>query len=175
MYSTPPKLSHFGSFFVLRNRPEFGTKSPAPAASTGRRSVHSGTLQGAISGTQTHSRRTGLKLGRLHRARQGLVRVPESNTKYGGKRGKTGGPRVRRCRQVSVSPQGFQSKKNPLWQARESFARCSQGNYLLRVRACLAKTQVSFRRGMVWHAFGRMVWSGNSGQGAADSNGPTLS
>src|SRR6202047_2155471 len=39
----------------------------------------------------THSRRTGSKLGRLHRARQGLVRVPESNTKYGGKRGKTGG------------------------------------------------------------------------------------
>ena len=30
------------------------------------------------------------KLGRLHRARQGLVRVPESNTKYGGKGEKTG-------------------------------------------------------------------------------------
>src|SRR5262249_47709815 len=30
------------------------------------------------------------KLGRLSYARQGLVRVPESNTKYGGWRGKTG-------------------------------------------------------------------------------------
>ena len=34
----------------------------------------------------------GSKLGRLQHARQGLVRVPESNTKYGGKLGKTGGP-----------------------------------------------------------------------------------
>src|SRR5712672_302795 len=81
----------FGSFLRFRKRPEFGTKRPVSAASTGWRSVHSGTLQGATGGTQTHSRRTGSKLGRLHRARQGLVRVPESNTKYGGKLGKTGG------------------------------------------------------------------------------------
>ena len=36
-------------------------------------------------GPKTHSRRTGRKLGQTRRARQGLVRVPESNTKYGGK------------------------------------------------------------------------------------------
>src|SRR6185436_10808634 len=42
-------------------------------------------------GPKTHSRRTGRKLGQTRRARQGLVRVPESNTKYGGKRGITGG------------------------------------------------------------------------------------
>jgi hypothetical protein len=102
----------FGSFLRLRKRPEFGTKRPVSAASTGWRSVHSGTLQGATGGTQTHSRRTGSKLGRLHRARQGLVRVPESNTKYGGKRGKTGGPRASDVTQVSVSPQGFPSEKN---------------------------------------------------------------
>src|SRR5258708_2985252 len=51
-------------------------------------------------------------LGQLPRARQGLVRVPESNTKYGGKGRKTGVG----CRllfgQVSVSPQGFPSEKN---------------------------------------------------------------
>ena len=41
-------------------------------------------------GPKTHSRRTGRKLGQLRCARQELVRVPESNTKYGGKRGKTG-------------------------------------------------------------------------------------
>src|SRR5262245_14413076 len=41
-------------------------------------------------GTQTHSRRTGRKLGQVRYARQGLVRVPESNTKYGGRRGITG-------------------------------------------------------------------------------------
>ena len=42
-------------------------------------------------GTQTHSRRTGRKLGHVSCARQGLVRVSESNTKYGGQRGITGG------------------------------------------------------------------------------------
>jgi hypothetical protein len=42
-------------------------------------------------GPKTHSRRTGRKLGQDPCARQGLVRVPESNTKYGGKRGITGG------------------------------------------------------------------------------------
>jgi hypothetical protein len=36
-------------------------------------------------GTQTHSRRTKGRLGRLRDTRQGLVRVSESNTKYGGK------------------------------------------------------------------------------------------
>src|SRR4051794_24500697 len=38
-------------------------------------------------GPKTHSRRTGIKLGQVRYARQGLVRVPLSNTKYGGKRG----------------------------------------------------------------------------------------
>src|SRR5436305_6434033 len=42
-------------------------------------------------GPKTHSRRTGRKLGQVRCARQGLVRVPLSNTKYGGKRGITGG------------------------------------------------------------------------------------
>jgi hypothetical protein len=42
-------------------------------------------------GPKTHARRTGRKLGQTRWARQGLVRVPESNTKYGGKGGITGG------------------------------------------------------------------------------------
>ena len=84
-------LSHFGSFFALRKRSKFRADKPATAASTGRRSGHSGTHLGATGGTQTHSRRTGSKLGQLHYARQGLVRVPESNTKYGGNRGKPRG------------------------------------------------------------------------------------
>jgi hypothetical protein len=60
---------------------------PRPAGGV----VGSGALVGATGGTQTHSRRTGRKLGRLRYARQGLVRVPESNTKYGGWGGITGG------------------------------------------------------------------------------------
>src|ERR1700692_4213389 len=114
-------LSHFDSFFALRKRSKFRAEKPATAASTGRRSGHSGTHLGATGGTQTHSRRTRPKLGRLHRARQGLVRVPESNTKYGGKLGKTGVRGRRCCRQVSVSPQGFPSEKNLVRHASAGF------------------------------------------------------
>jgi hypothetical protein len=110
MHSTPqpitplpepiPALLHFTrmpfgtSVKLLDMRPETllnsGRKNPAPVASTGGRSGHFGTLWERPAGTQTHSRRTGRKLGQLRYARQGLVRVSESNTKYGGKGGKTG-------------------------------------------------------------------------------------
>ena len=47
---------------------------------------------GASGGTQKlNSRRPARTLGQTRPARQGLVRVPESNTKYGGKEGITGG------------------------------------------------------------------------------------
>ena len=47
---------------------------------------------GASGGTQKlNSRRPARTLGQTRPARQGLVRVPESNTKYGGKGGITGG------------------------------------------------------------------------------------
>ncbi len=84
----------FRLVFSARSCPEFRANKPVTAASTGRRSGHSGTLQGTTGGTQTHSRRTGSKLRQLPCARQGLVRVPESNTKYGGNWGKTGGRRA---------------------------------------------------------------------------------
>jgi hypothetical protein len=83
-------LSHFGPFLAPGTSQNSGQKSPSPAASTGGRSGQSGTLQETTGGTQTHSRRTGSKLRQLPCARQGLVRDPESNTKYGGKAGKTG-------------------------------------------------------------------------------------
>jgi hypothetical protein len=94
-----------------------GRKSPAPVAWNGRRSGQFGTLVGATGGTQTHSRRTGSKLGQTRRTRQGLVRVSESNTKYGGKVGITGanaapviGPsisessRIRKPKKLSEGP-----------------------------------------------------------------------
>jgi len=64
----------------------------------------------------------GIKLGRLRYARQGLVRVPESNPKYGGKPGTTGAPPSRCWDQVSVSPQGFPSEKIPLFPAISALA-----------------------------------------------------
>jgi hypothetical protein len=61
--------------------------------------------------TQTHARRTRSKLGRHPCTRQVIVRVPESNNKYGGKGEKTGAPRLVLCAQLSVSPEGFPSEK----------------------------------------------------------------
>jgi hypothetical protein len=104
-------LSRFWLVFFAPKSPISGQECPHPQPQPAGGVVIFGTLQGAISGTQTHSRRTGSKLGRLHRARQGLVRVSESNTKYGGKRRITGGGPRLRCPQVSVSPQGFPSEK----------------------------------------------------------------
>ena len=91
---TQPWLRHCGrspaAFGAPKPDGNPGQNSPSPAASPGVAECQSGTLLGATGGTQTHSRRTGWKLGQVRDARQGLVRVPESNTKYGGKRGITG-------------------------------------------------------------------------------------
>jgi len=79
-----------GPFLAPQKPPEFWADKPVtrcldrPAKWSLRNPL------GSTGGTQTHSRRTGSKLGQLRYARQGLVRVPESNTKYGGKSGKTG-------------------------------------------------------------------------------------
>jgi len=82
----------FRSVFCARNHPEFRadkpfTRGPCPAGGV----VILEPFWERPAGTQTHSRRTDEKLGRLRDTRQGLVRVSESNTKYGGKEGETGG------------------------------------------------------------------------------------
>ena len=109
---------HFWPVLALRKSRNSGQKSPSPVASTGGRSGQSGTLLGATGGTQTHSRRTGSKLGQLPCARQGLVRVPESNTKYGGKAGKTGG-RLTFPMPPSISESSGIPKRKKLYGARE--------------------------------------------------------
>ena len=89
-----------GPIFRVCSDPHFASRNPLGiradtpflrAPKPGGGVISSGALLGATGGTQTHSRRTGSKLGRLRYARQGLVRVPESNTKYGGLGGITGG------------------------------------------------------------------------------------
>src|SRR5258708_34979490 len=111
--------SHLARFWRFRSRPEFRANEPVTRCLDRRAKCQSGTLMGATGGTQTHSRRTRSKLRQLRYARQGLVRVPESNTKYGGKRRKTGAASSPLCRQVSVSPQGFPNEKN--WFERAHF------------------------------------------------------
>src|SRR5882757_6124880 len=71
--------------------PNWRQKSPLPLPSRADGVVILEPFWERPAGTQTHSRRTGRKLRHLRCARQGLVRVPESNTKYGGKGRKTGG------------------------------------------------------------------------------------
>jgi len=124
--------SHCGPFLSASEvAPNSGQTNPSPVASTGGRSAQSGTLLGATGGTQTHSGRTRSKLRQLHCTRQGLVRVPESNTKYGGKRRKTGVASGPQCRQVSVSPQGFPSEKNCLHRADFSFVPLFTGQLFI--------------------------------------------
>ena len=109
----------FGPFFrseslAIQTRTAGGFRASRPSHPRlyGHRNVDFGTLSGASSGTKNHPAPNDPKLGRLRCARQGLVRVPESNTKYGGKPGNQGvRPRLD-WGQVSVSPQGFPSEKN---------------------------------------------------------------
>src|ERR1700733_13023945 len=87
--------------------------------------------QGAIGGTENSPAPNDPKLGRLRCTRQGLVRVPESNTKYGGKLGKPEAVRHPPMVQVSVSPSGIPSRKNFPTASLRGCARCSQGKYFL--------------------------------------------
>jgi hypothetical protein len=141
-------MSPFGSFLALQTRPEFRANEPVTRCLDRRAKCQSGTLMGATGGTQTHSRRTRSKLRQLRYARQGLVRVPESNTKYGGKRRKTGVASGPLCRQVSVSPQGFPSEKNCFHRARFGFVPLFTGQLfiLFCLGACSCETQVRLRR-----------------------------
>ncbi|HYV31104.1 MAG TPA: hypothetical protein VEO53_08390 [Candidatus Binatia bacterium] len=83
-------LSHFGSFFAPRKSPELRAKTPVTRAFPAIGVVILNPVRERPAGPKNNPAPNDPKLGRLHRARQGLVRVPESNTKYGGKLGKTG-------------------------------------------------------------------------------------
>src|SRR5579872_627562 len=113
------------------------------------------------------------RLGRLQRARQELVRVPESNTKYGGNAGKTGGHVPRCWGQVSVSPTGFPSEKICAPSHPTGLSRFSQAKYFCRRRPCLAKTHarlrerpfIRIRTGPVRHAVPPVVRARNRRHG----------
>jgi len=91
--STPQldPLSHSARFFSPGSPPVSRQTSPPPVPQPAHGVLVSEPIWDRPAGPKTHSRRTGGKLGQTRRARQGLVRVPESNTKYGGKGGITGG------------------------------------------------------------------------------------
>jgi hypothetical protein len=133
------------------------------------------TLLGATGGTQTHSRRTGGKLGRLRRARQGLVRVPESNTKYGGKEGITGGCRACDRAQVSVSPRGFPREKIMRGRPPQSFHPLFTGRPRNRPGGC-ARRNFPLATERIWAGMPAPPWSPSqiSGMVAAHPTGPFI-
>ena len=63
---------------------------PPPVAMRGKQTVILNPGRKRPAGPKNHPAPNNPKLGRLHRARQGLVRVTESNTKYGASREKHG-------------------------------------------------------------------------------------
>src|SRR4051812_23716034 len=119
-------LDRFGRFrpvFQLPGgRPKSGQADPIPVAAYVRTERLFWNPFGTTGGTPTHSRRTGLKLEQLVGARQALVRVPESNTKYGGNPGKPEGRAT-----PSVPPSIGESSQ--IRQAKKLFAR---GHFSLR-------------------------------------------
>ena len=84
-------LSPFRPIFSARKPSKFRAKKPVTRSLNRRTEWSVWNPFGTTGGTPTHSRRTVLKLEQLPCARQALVRVPESNTKYGGKSGKPRG------------------------------------------------------------------------------------
>jgi hypothetical protein len=153
----PNATTHYAAcaaHFRARSKPSFCVPEPSEfradtpflrAPKPGGGAISSGALLGATGGTQTHSRRTGRKLGRLRYARQGLVRVPESNTKYGGLGGITGVCAAPVMGQVSVSPQGFPNKKMSSWVWIPASPRCSQASYFFPASPLIFRTHVTVR------------------------------
>ena len=87
-------LGHLGPIsarYSVCRSPRFKADKPSIRASIGRRSACLEPVGSVRRDPKLNSRRPGRTLGQTRPARQGLVRVPESNTKYGGKEGITGG------------------------------------------------------------------------------------
>ena len=167
--SPEPLSARFWRPEISRNS---GQTSPSPAASTGRRSGQFGTLLGATGGTQTHSRRTGGKLGQLRCARQGLVRVPKSNTKYGGKTGKTGG-RPAPLMAPSISESSGIPKRKKLYRARRRLRPAvHRATIYCRPRGCIERDSGEATGCPGWHARRPIAASSDNRQGAANSTGP---
>lgn len=151
---------HFGPvpapFFRARNHPVLRAKVLHPWPQPADGVVVSEPFWDDRRGPKTHSRRTGIKLGDLRCARQALVRVPESNTKYGGKRGITGADRAPVMgTSISESSQIPKDKKlfgGPNFSLHPLFT----GQVFIRVfrafRDCTWETHVGLRRTPLWHA-----------------------
>jgi hypothetical protein len=169
MHSTPQRFRRavFGLLSAFRILLSSGRKAPPRCLNRPTEWLFWNPLWERPAGTHTHSRRTGRKLGRLRYARQGLVRVPESNTKYGGKSGITGvnaapviGPSIsesKRIRQPKISPRrASEDVAHPMHRV-GSYARPGLAVGRLKVRP---------RAGRGWHVRQCVAEGAGSGQAA---------
>jgi hypothetical protein len=131
LFNASTRRAHSGPFFPPRKPRNSGRICPSPVPLPAVGMVVLEPFQGVFGGTENSPAPNDPKLGRLRRTRQGLVRVPESNTKYGGKPGKPGVAGRPLMPQVSVSPRGIPSEKNLREASIRGCARCSQGKYFL--------------------------------------------
>lgn len=88
----------------------------------------------------------GPKARTLRCARQELVRVPESNTKYGGLRGITGGKPSPVVEPSISESSGFPAEKFASRDDTDPSSRCSQGRYIFGQRDCVSGTHVVVRK-----------------------------
>jgi hypothetical protein len=161
----------FWPAFSAPKAPEFRANEPVTRASTAVGVVVLEPFQGVSGGTKNSPAPNDPKLGRLRRTRQGLVRVPESNTKYGGKLGKPGVAWRPLMPQVSVSPQGIPSEKN-LPEASDPGLRPLFTGQVFFVTKGLRREDSREATGSPgWHAKGPMVSGWDNRQAARDSTG----
>ena len=141
---------------------------PVTRALSGSRNGRFGTLSGASSGTENHPAPNDPKLGRLRCARQGLVRVPESNTKYGGNWGKPEGAEPSDLAQVSVSPERFPSENICFGAADLEFAPLFTGQLYFVPSGvfggCSGKTHVRLRKLRAGMPAGAWSWAAIPGK-----------
>ena len=135
---------------ALPPRSEFRASKPVTRASPALGMVDLEPCQGAFSGTKNHPAPNDPKLGRLRCTRQGLVRVPESNTKYGANWGKPEGAEPSDLAQVSVSPERFPRENICFGAADLEFAPLFTGQLYFvpsgPLGGCSGKTHVRLRK-----------------------------
>ncbi len=146
-------------------------RKPSAHASTGSGVLRFGTPFGTTGGTQNqNSRRTGGRLGQTRPARQGLVRVPESNTKYGGKGGITGASAAPVMPPTISESSGIPKGKKLSPPCGAKVLPLITGQVFLRPQGLrVSDSPEGPRRGEGWHAGAAVVRCRDNRQGAPDS------
>ena len=119
--NSTPQLTyrtHFQVHFGTRKGSKSGANSPDHPCLIRRSEWSFWNPVREFGGTENHPAPNDPKLGRLRCARQGLVRVPESNTKYGGKGGNPRGQTAPRLGPSISESSGIPKRKKSFPEAR---------------------------------------------------------